>query len=497
MSFNSLVFLIFLIIVLFLYYLLPHKFRWPMLLTASYIFYAYWNYSLVFLILATTLTAYIAGLLIGRAKKQSAKTLLLVFTLVVCLGILLFFKYFNFFSGSITSLIRFFGGTADDFFLKLILPVGISFYTFQTLSYVIDVYRETIEPEKHFGYFALFVSYFPQLVAGPIERPQDLIPQLRAEHKLNKQNLLEGFRIAVAGFVKKVVIADTISVYVNSVYNAADLSQVTGLAVLIASVLFIIQIYCDFSAYADIATGCAKMMGIELTVNFNKPLTAESLGDLWSRWHITLNTWFRDYISTPLNYRVIGKKHVKARMYLNLLIVFFISGLWHGANWTFVIWGMYNGICLVLEGVLKKYKSALFKRLGRQENSKKTRFLRILKVNIILVFGLILFRSNTVGNAFSFLGKIFTDWSLSGQYFSQTMSLIGMDWISAIIVVLLIAVMVMVDKLIIEPRGKDIITQGAAAKVNTSYIYLVWLIAIAWLLIISQGQASGFIYFQF
>ncbi len=497
MSFNSLVFLIFLVTVLVLYYVLPHRVRWIMLLIASYIFYAYWNFYLIFLILSTTLVSYLAGLFIGKAKKQATRNFFLVITLVICFGLLLFFKYFNFLSGSMTALFRIFGMQVDDFFLDLILPVGISFYTFQTLSYVIDVYRGSIEPERHIGYFALFVSYFPQLVAGPIERPQDLIPQLKEKHKFDKNNLWQGFKIMAAGFVKKVVIADTLASYVDSVYNAPDLGQVTGFSVLLATAVFIIQIYCDFSGYSDIATGCAKMMGVDLTVNFDRPLSSESLNDFWSRWHISLNTWFRDYVYLPLNYRAMGKKHLRARVYLNLLIVFFISGLWHGANWTFVVWGMYNGVCQVLEGVLKKPKSAICSRFGWRENGPKTRILRILKTNIILFFGLIIFRSNSLGDAFLFFGKLFSDWSLTAQYFTGTFSLMGLDVVGAITAVMLTAVMFTLDKLVIATRGKDVLPGESKVVAGSRYVYIVWLIAAAWLLLISLGQTSAFIYFQF
>ena len=496
MTFNSLVFLIFIVVVLVLYYVLPHRARWVMLLIASYVFYAYWNFYLIFLIVATTLTSYLAGLLLERAKKQGTKNFLLVITLVVCLGLLFFFKYFNFLSGSVTSLFRIFGMEVDDFFLDLILPVGISFYTFQTLSYVIDVYRGSIEAERHIGYFALFVSFFPQLVAGPIERPQDLLPQLKAHHKFDKDNLWQGFRIMAAGFVKKVVVADTLAAYVDAVYNAADPGQVTGLSVLLATIVFIVQIYCDFSGYSDIATGCAKMMGVELMVNFNRPLASESLDDFWSRWHISLNTWFRDYVYLPLNYRAMGKKHLRARIYVNLLIVFFISGLWHGANWTFVLWGLYNGVCAVLEGLLKKPKSALCARMGWRENGPKTRIVRLLKTNVILLLGLVLFRSSDVSSAFTFFGKLFTDWAFTPEYFTSTFSLMGLDVVGAITAVLLTVVMLSVDRLVIQTRGKEI-GVGDGVVVGVRYIYFIWIIAAAWLLLLSVGQSSAFIYFQF
>ena len=495
MSFNSLVFLIFLVVVLILYYVLPHQYRWIMLLTASYIFYGYWEWTLIFLILTTTLVSYFAGIVIHKTAKQSLKTFFLVLTLVVCLGILLFFKYFNFLSFSVTSLIRFFGGQTQDFFLDLILPVGISFYTFQTLSYVIDVYRECIEPEQHFGYYALFVSFFPQLVAGPIERPENLIPQLKTEQKLQFSNISQGFKILVAGFVKKVVIADTLSVYVTSVYNTESLGQVTGLAVVIATLLFMIQIYCDFSGYSDIATGCAKMLGIDLMVNFNRPFISQTLSEFWSRWHISLSSWFNDYIYLPLNYGAMRKKHLELRMHLNLLLLFFISGLWHGANWTFVVWGIYNGLCQVIGSLAGKAKRKIFEKYNWKE--RRNRVLCIIRTTAILAFGLVLFRSSSLANAGVFFGKIFIDWSFSLEYLQNTFSLLDMDMVGAIGAILLCVLTFCIDRLIIEPRGVTKVSEKKAFSIHSSYIYLIWLIAIAWLLLIAQGQSSAFIYFQF
>ena len=497
MSFNSLVFLIFLCVVLVLHYVIPHKFRWIMLLIASYIFYAYWDFNLIFLILATTVVSYLAGILIDKTEKQSVKRILLVVTLVVCLGILLFFKYFNFLSGSVTSLIRLFGGQVDDFFLNLILPVGISFYTFQTLSYVIDVYRGCIEAEKHFGYYALFVTFFPQLVAGPIERPENLIPQLKAERKLESRNLLEGFKVLVGGFVKKVVIADTLAIFVNSVYNADGFGQVTGLAVVIATLLFIMQIYCDFSGYSDIATGCAKMMGIELMVNFNRPFISQTLSEFWSRWHISLSSWFKDYIYTPLNYRAMGKKHLETRMHFNLILLFLVSGLWHGANWTFVVWGVYNGLCQVLGSLLKKAQRKIYRKFNWKEKTEHNAVLAIMRTMAILGLGLVFFRSNTLANAGVFFVKIFTDWSLSGQYFIDTFQALSMDVVGGISAVLLCILTFSIDRLVIEPRGRLDSPLDKAVSVHSSYVYLIWLIAAAWLLLIANGQSSGFIYFQF
>ena len=497
MSFNSLVFLIYLVIVLTLYYCLPHKFRWMMLLAASYIFYAYWDFYLVFLILSTTLVSYLAGVFLEKTQNQAVKNLLMVLTLVVCLGFLLFFKYFNFLSLSVTSLIRFFGGQTDDFLLNLILPVGISFYTFQTLSYVIDVYRGSIEAEKHFGYYALFVSFFPQLVAGPIERPENLLPQLKQEHKLEANNLLEGFKILAAGFVKKVVIADMLAVYVNAVYNSSDFNSVTGLAVLIATLLFMVQIYCDFSGYSDIATGCAKMLGIELMVNFNRPFISESLSEFWARWHISLSSWFKDYVYLPMNYRAMGKKHLEARIYFNLIILFLISGLWHGANWTFVVWGLFNGVAQVLGSLMLKGKGTLYKKWSIQEKGDKYRVLRIIRTTAVLTLGLVLFRANSLADAGVFFAKMFGEWSFSIEYLTKTLTVLGIDGLGITTSVILFILMILLDRLILEPRGKDVQAGDVPVGIHFNYVYIVWLIVAGWLLLIAQGQSSGFIYFQF
>ena len=269
MTFNSLQYLIFFPIVAVLHFVIPTKYRWIMLLAASYYFYMSWNPNLVFLIAFTTVVSYAAGRLMPRTESKKLRKAYLIITLAACLGVLFFYKYFNFLSSSVTGLLRVFGLPVQDRLLDLILPVGISFYTFQTLSYVIDVYRGTIEPERHFGYYALFVSFFPQLVAGPIERPQNLLPQLKAEHKFSSDDLREGLKIVLAGYFKKVVIADQLATYVVAVYSAPE--NATAPAIIIATVMFTFQVYCDFSGYTDIAVGCARIMGIRLMQNFNLP----------------------------------------------------------------------------------------------------------------------------------------------------------------------------------------------------------------------------------
>ena len=292
MNFNSLHFLIFLIVVVLLYWLLPHKMRWALLLVASYYFYMSWNVWLVFLILGTTIVSYGAGILISKTNNGALKKFYLITTLVVCLGVLFFFKYFDFLMGSVIDFLNLFSMNLDDFALNLILPVGISFYTFQTLSYVIDVYAGKFEAEKHFGYYALFVCYFPQLVAGPIERPGDLLPQLKKEHKFSSDDMAAGLRIMLYGFFLKCVLADFFGIFVNNVFG--NLDKANSLAVFSAGLLFVLQMFGDFAGYSLIATGTARMMGVKLSRNFDRPYLATSYTDNFQSCHIKLTPWIKD-----------------------------------------------------------------------------------------------------------------------------------------------------------------------------------------------------------
>ncbi|MBQ2069952.1 MAG: MBOAT family protein [Bacilli bacterium] len=286
MNFNSLAFLIFLPVVLLLYWVLPHRFRWVLLLVASYYFYMSWNPWLIFLILATTLVSYLSALFMGKSEKKGWKRFWLIFTIVVCIGSLIFFKYFNFLIKSATDFLNLFSLHINSFSLDIVLPIGISFYTFQTLSYVIDVYRGKFEAERHIGYYALFVCYFPQLVAGPIERPKDLIPQLKQEHRFDLDDFFVGLRILLVGFFYKCAVADVFGIFVNKAF--ADVSSGNTLSMFLTGFLFTIQMYCDFAGYSEIATGAARMMGVKLSRNFNRPYMCTSYSDFFRRWHITL-----------------------------------------------------------------------------------------------------------------------------------------------------------------------------------------------------------------
>ncbi len=490
MVFNSLEFLIFLPIVLLLRYFTPTKYRWIPLLAASYYFYMYWDSKLIVLILFTTVVSYISANLIGRTDKKSLKNLYLWATLITSLGVLVFFKYYNFLANSATGIISAFGGGEFDLTLDLILPVGISFYTFQTLSYVIDVYRGDIEAEPHFGYYALFVSFFPQLVAGPIERPSNLIPQLKEEHKFDRNEFINGFGIALVGFFKKLVVADVISVYVNAVYN--DAAGATGLGVLVATVLFAVQIYCDFSGYTDIAIGCARMMGMGLMQNFNRPYIAESIKEFWARWHISLSTWFRDYLYIPLG----GNRRGKWRKHLNVMIVFLVSGLWHGAAWTFVIWGALHGIYQVVGELTKAPKAKLYEKLGINTDTKFFHFGKRAVTFALVCFAWIFFRANNFKDLGILIAKLFTDWGISLDYIKNSISFMGLDLVMILAIVLSVYMLSRFDR-----RSADgifgIDKDGNTVTSTVGYAQILWMIIAAALVISAGDGESTFIYFQF
>ena len=383
MLFNSFAYVIFLPIVFAAYWLIKDEYRWVLLLVSSYFFYMCSGPKYGLLILSVTFASYVAAIVIE--KYQNKKKLALVSAILVCMGILFFFKYFNFFSKTISELMSLLGIKEDYVTLNIILPVGISFYTFQTMSYVIDVYKGITKAEHHFGKFAAFVSFFPQLVAGPIERSNNLLPQIKEKHIFDYDKAMMGVKLMLWGYYKKLVIADGLAEYVQRVFDNPH--EYTGFALIIASLFFTLQIYCDFSGYSDIAIGTAKLFGIDLMTNFKSPYFSESIREFWSRWHISLSTWFRDYVYIPLG----GNRVSRVRHYVNLMITFLVSGLWHGADWTFVTWGGIHGLAQVAEDVV----------IGKEKT--KNAFLRVIRS--VLVFGFcsfawIFFVSHSISDAF-------------------------------------------------------------------------------------------------
>lgn len=485
MTFNSWEFLLFYPVVLLLYFILPKKARWPMLLVASYFFYLCYSPELVFLIVGTTFISWISSRLIERTESQAKRKLLIALTLVVCLGTLFFYKYFDFLSESVFTALGFFGVKSDPVLLNLMLPVGISFYTFQTLSYAIDVYRGDVKSEPNFFFYALFVSFFPQLVAGPIERPDNIIPQLKEEHKWSRDNAIKGAKHMLVGFFKKVCVADLLSGAVNAVYNNPD-GQGT-LAIIFATVLFGVQIYCDFSGYTDIAIGCARIMGIRLMKNFDHPYMATSVADFWSRWHISLSSWLRDYLYIPLG----GNRCSKPRHLFNLFFVFLVSGIWHGAAWTFVIWGAIHGIYRIVGTLTKKPRERLLSRLGYDDDSTPVVWVRRVLTFILISFAWIFFRANSISDAFTLVSRLF---SFTGGGISETLSSMNLTLTSLLLIAVSVAVLIIIDRLLAyedSGDGSDLLVKRGA------FVYGAWCVLIVWALLLSADMISTFIYFQF
>lgn len=483
MTFNSGEFLIFFPITLLLYFLLPKKWsRWSLLLM-SCIFYLAWNIKLIVLILFTTAVSYFSAIIIEKTEKKSIKKLCIVLTLVACLGVLFFFKYYNFIAETLGWAIKSFGGGEYDFTLDLVLPVGISFYTFQTLSYVIDVYRGDEPVERDFALFSLYVTFFPQLVAGPIERPGNLIPQLREKNKLTSENARIGLQKMAVGFFKKIVVADLFADYVNAVFN--DAQSATGFGVALGSILFAVQIYCDFSGYTDIAIGCSRVMGIRLMKNFDMPYISTSIKEFWARWHISLSSWLRDYLYFPLG----GSRCSKPRHLFNILVVFLASGLWHGANWTFVLWGLLHGIYRIAGELTYKPREKFWAKL--KVNTKAGWFMMIRRaVTFILVcFSWIFFRANNLSDLGILLGKLFTNWG----GFSATLASMGICVTGAIVAILSVIILTELDIL----TGDEMREGDITASRKTGTVWVVWAVAAAWIMLLSVGGASSFIYFQF
>lgn len=494
MVFNSLAFLIFFPLVLLLYRIIPLKFRWIMLLIASYYFYMSWQADLVYLIGFTTLVSYGCSIGIEKAEKKKTKKALLIIALIACLSVLFFFKYFNFLTENIINLLNLVGLSVPDFSLKLILPVGISFYTFQTLSYVIDVYRGQIKAERHLGYYALYVSFFPQLVAGPIERPENLLPQLKKKNPFTAYDTAIGLKMMMVGFFKKIVVADQISQYVNAVYNNVDTingNLVNGFTVALATVLFAVQIYCDFSGYTDIAIGCARIMGIKLMQNFKNPYTATNIKDFWRRWHISLTSWFTDYIYIPLG----GSRCSKAKHYANIFIVFLVSGIWHGAAWTFILWGVMHGVYQIIGNITSKPRSRLWAKLKVDEKGYFFMWGRRIITFILVCIAWMAFRANSLGDLGLLYKTLFTGWG--GVSISASMDALGMTFMSAMTAAFSIFAINQLDKQI-SLRTDELNREcGIRLERANAYVYLCWTIAAAWLILLSNNAASSFIYFQF
>jgi alginate O-acetyltransferase complex protein AlgI len=471
MLFNSASFLVFFPVVLILYFAIPFKWRNVLLLLASWYFYMSWKFEYIILIILSTSIDYFAGLKIEQTGNKKVKKRFLIVSLVGNLGILFFFKYFGFFFESFTSILNNSEWYKNISHFDILLPIGISFYTFQSMSYTIGVYRNKTKAEQDFIKFALYVSFFPQLVAGPIERAGHLLKQFGQKYVFDYQRVSYGLKLMFWGFFQKVVIADNISRFVDVVFE--NPASYFGWDIILVSILFSIQIYADFSGYTDIARGAAKIMGYELMINFRRPYFASSIRDFWKRWHITLSTWFKDYVYISLG----GNRVNKMKWMFAIIATFALSGLWHGANWTFALWGVYHAFLYLAEYLINsKFKINL--------KNNRVKVVRILLTFGLVIFGWMLFRAKSVNDFLVLIDHLFSSALLHPK--------ISFDRPSLLIIFL--STLILLAVWIIEIK-KDIVSY--ISEKPKWVRYGIYYFASLYLIGFGNWGVKAFIYFQF
>ena len=481
MQFNSIGYIIFLFVVLALYYFLEHRWQNRMLLAASYFFYGWWDWRFLLLILISTFTDYYCGIQIYERPTKGAKKTFLCLSLAVNLGLLGFFKYCNFFVDSFCDVFSLLGFHPSPLTLQIILPIGISFYTFKSISYSIDIYRGEIKPTYNFLDYALFVSFFPQLLAGPIERAKAFLPQIGNSRKFNLDQFVQGLQLIFWGMFKKIFVADNLGLIVNQVYNNPESS---GIQYVIATWAFAFQIYSDFSGYSDIAQGTSKCLGIEIMVNFKEPYFASNPSDFWRRWHISLSSWLRDYVYVPLG----GNRKGEFRTYGNLFLTMLLCGLWHGAAWNFIIWGAYHGLLLCLYRIFAN---------NRRSNLTGTSHLWSYMLKAFIMFqlttlGWIFFRAQNLAQIKLIFSRIFNlSWATSWD----------VTMLSEVCLFSSLPMLVMAFQTIRELRPSWFLKKGLPKYFQFSHLPIpaksVVYAALTYLLCFYGAKAQTFIYFQF
>jgi alginate O-acetyltransferase complex protein AlgI len=490
MLFNSIDFALFFPIVFILYWMVAKKLqlRNALILVASYVFYGWWDWRFLLLIVISSAVDYVVGQQLIKAQSNAQRKWLLGLSLLVNLGFLCYFKYANFFIETFIDGFRLFGMQLESTTLNIILPVGISFYTFQTLSYTIDIYNKKLQPTKDALAFFSFVAFFPQLVAGPIERASHLLPQFHKTYIFNYNRVRSGLLLMAFGLFKKMVIADRAAIYANEVFNNPE--AYNGVPYLIGIFLFAFQIYCDFSGYSDIAIGAARTMGFDLMKNFDSPYFSRSLTEFWRRWHISLSTWFRDYVYIPLG----GSKKGRFRTYANLFIVFVVSGLWHGAAITFVVWGAIHGIVLMVEKALYSAKQPLYKKSYLITQNWLARLLSAIMIFSIVCLAWIFFRANSMGDAILILKGVFTTFNWDQITLLETYK-IGFTGIEIWVLLGFIALLCVAE--IMHKRFNLFRLMQKQPIVIRWSSYLVIVFTIIVFGVYGTGIPKEFIYFQF
>lgn len=489
MLFNSVAFAIFMPIVFFLYWIVPQKFKWIILLLSSYYYYMSWGPKYVIWIILTTVVSYLGALGIEKYENLKKKKVCMLLPVLFSLGTLFVFKYFNFISKTVSTVFEKLSLPVGELTLNLIMPLGISFYTFQTVAYLVDVYKGKVKAQRHFGKYALFISFFPQVLSGPIARASNLMPQLEEGRKFDYEQVAYGARQMAWGFFKKIVISAVCADIVDGVYNS--IQGKSGFLILIATVMYAFQIYCDFSGYSDIAIGSAKLLGINLADNFRNPYLSQSIKEFWGRWHISLSSWFRDYVYIPLG----GNRVNKFRYSLNIIITFLVSGLWHGAAWTFIIWGLIHGVLQVIETFV--YKSKAFMKLAPNKNEKKI-FTPKGIITLILTFSIvcftwIFFRANTLGDAFYAIRHMFDGISSPVKYVADGITALGLGKDEIIRLVPSMVLLIVVEFMSLK---FDVIEK--VGKIKPVFKWIIYILVLLMIFILTPSESNqNFIYFQF
>lgn len=481
MLFNTVHFALFFVLVLALFFATPPRFRHAVLLAASYYFYMCWRVKYVAVIIAITLIDYFAARQIERTTSPLRRKLFLIASLISNLGLLVAFKYTDFFLGTFQTAAAALGLTFDVPLLHWLLPVGISFHTFQAISYTVEVYRRTVPAETSLLRYALYVAFFPQMVAGPIERPGNLLPQFRHVQHISFESVRSGSQKILWGAFKKVVIADTLATFVNRAYENPH--SYSGPILLIATVFFAFQIYCDFSGYSEMAVGIAEVMGFRLMINFRQPYLSQSIAEFWRRWHISLSSWFRDYVYIPLG----GNRTSQGRAVFNVVVVFLLSGLWHGANWTFVVWGGLHGLYIVLGKVATPFRKACIRVCGLDPHSTWLSVTRSLWTFTLVLVAWVFFRAKSTGDAFYIISTVNQKWSLR----MPDLFAMGLTRFQFTTALVMVVILITVEYLMSKPQ--------VAAPIWCRPAFRLTAYASCFYAIVCFGVFEGldFIYFQF
>jgi len=491
MSFSSTIFYLFFILVVIIHYLLPKKYRWVVLLVASYIFCVSADVKFGLLLLVSTTISYFAGLWIDQAQDRKIKKRFMLLGVIANTALLFVFKYLDFFFASVSSALAAAGFDWSFRGLELLLPLGISFYTFQTISYILDVYNGVVLPEKNFGRYALYVSFFPKLVSGPIERAGHLLPQLYEPAPFEYQKFVDSLVRIGWGLFKKLVIADRLAVVANTYF--ADPASFYAPQAVLAVLFYSFQVYIDFAAYCDIAIGTARILGIDLVENFDHPYFAKSVTEFWRRWHISLSNWLRDYIFIPLNFAT-RRKRSAFYQYRNILIVFLVSGIWHGANWTFIVWGVLHGLYQVFEAATQKLRNQWIKKLNLDRNSFSHQLFQILLTFALVSFAWVFFRAASIREAFTILYSIVSAHGVTAEV-GWAFTELGLNSLEIGVAVHALGIVFMVE--LLQQKHNLLQSLNRQPLVFRWAVYLVLIFSIIIFGFYHTYQPEDFIYFQF